>query len=302
MSRDGRRSPGWTARRLAWGRTRLDRVPGATRLVTELSRIELVDRSLALGAQALLALLPFLVVLAAFAPPELGIAVVNQVRDAMGLASGDVGPAMQVVDSGSVETNSGVFGLVIALVSATSFSRALQRMYARVFEVHGEGGRGRFQKSVVWLPVWLAYIATSALLGGWRDDLPGGGIWIPVVAALLQVAFWWWSAHFMLLGLRAWSHLLPAALLTTAASLVLVGGSAVVMPPYTRSTVEQFGSFGLVLAAATWLVAFGGVLVATCLTGRLVAEHPVWQRTIAWVRRRAADHREPGAVERVLSE
>jgi membrane protein len=265
-------------RAAAWGQAQLDRVPGARRLVTELSRVELVDRSLALGAQALLALLPFLVVLAAFAPAEVGTTVIHQVRDAMGLTDADVRPALQALQGRSVRTDSGVFGAVISLVSATSFSRALQRMYARVFDLRREGGRGRLRRSAVWLPVWLVYLASAALLGRWPEGSLGGWIWVPVVVAVLQLGFWWWSAHYLLLGLRSWGELLPAALLTTAGSLLLMGGSGLVMPRYPHSSVEQFGSFGLVLAAATWLVAFGGVLVGTCLTGRLIAEHLAWRR------------------------
>lgn len=273
---------GRLAQQVARVRHRVESVPGVGPLLAGLTRIELVDRSLALGAQALLALLPFLVVLAAFTPDDVGRAVVDHVRDAMGLTSGDMGPATEVVGSESIESNTGVFGFVVALVSATSFSRALQRMYARVFEVTKQESTGRVQRSVVWLPVWLVYMMFVALLSRWPDGLVAG-VLVPVLAAALQVAFWWWSVHFMLSGARSWSHLLPAALITTAASLLMFVGSGVVMPPYTRSSVEQFGSFGLILAAASWLVAFGGLLVVSSLTGRLVAESEVWRRVLASV-------------------
>ncbi|PKH40952.1 membrane protein [Nocardioides alpinus] len=282
LAQAGRRPEptGWLARQVAHRQAQADRLPWVRRLVAELTRIELVDRSLALGAQALLALLPFLVVLAAYAPQDFAGAVVDHVRETMGLASGDLRPAEELVDSPSIESNTGVFGFLVALVSATSFSRALQRMYARVFEVAKEDSTGRIQRSVVWLPVWLSYLLGVALLARWPDGLLGGNLWIPVLSVAMQVAFWWWSMHFMLSGVRSWGQLLPAALITTAASLLLFVGSGVVMPPYTRSSVAQFGSFGLILAAASWLVAFAGVLVLSSLIGRLVAESEAWRRVL----------------------
>lgn len=272
----------WSVRQVERALRILDRVPGARRLVAELSRVELVDRSLALGAQALLALLPFVVVLAAFAPAELGARLVEQLREAMGLSRAAVAPAARVLtDGGSVAADGGLVGLVVALVSATSFSRALARMYARVFEVRGEGAAGRVARSVVWLPGWLAYMATVALLAAWPSGVPGGVVGPVVLGIPGQVAFWWWSAHYLLLGRIAWAQLLPAALVTTAGATALVACSPLVMPWYARSHVEHFGGFGLVLAAATWLVAFAGMLVAATLVGRLLAEQAAWGRIVA---------------------
>lgn len=276
----------WVAHQAERARALLDRVPGARRLMAELTRIELVDRSLALGAQALLALLPFVVVLAAFTPADLGTSVVSQLREAMGLNGATMEPVADVVtQGGSIGADGGALGLVVALVSATSFSRALARMYARAFEVHGERGSGRVVTSVLWLPGWLVYMVTVALLARWPADAPGGGLGPLVVGTLVQLGFWWWSAHYLLLGRVSWSQLLPAALVTTVAATAMIGCSPLVMPPYTRASVEQFGGFGLVLAAASWLVAFAGVLVASSLIGRLLAERQAWHRAVAhWLR------------------
>ena len=52
------------------------------------------------------------------------------------------------------------------------------------------------------------------------------------------------------------------------------------MPRYVKVSVEQFGTFGLVLAAASWLVAFGFVVIVMALVGRVFAEHPWWGRLV----------------------
>ena len=55
-------------------------------------------------------------------------------------------------------------------------------------------------------------------------------------------------------------------------------GSRVVMPRYTASSAQQFGSFGLVLAVAAWLVIFAEVIVVSAVIGRVISED-------AWTRR-----------------
>ena len=58
---------------------------------TELSRVELVDRSLALGAQALLALIPLLMILG-LASSGIGAGGLDQVQDVMGVPEEQLQP------------------------------------------------------------------------------------------------------------------------------------------------------------------------------------------------------------------
>jgi membrane protein len=68
----------------------------------------------------------------------------------------------------------------------------------------------------------------------------------------------------------------------------------VVMPPYVAANVEQFGVLGLMFAASTWLLVFGGVLVAGAVLGRVVVVEPRLSQGYASLRRRAA-RRRPGS-------
>ena len=231
-----------------------------------------------------MALLPFLVVLAAFAPVDLGGGVVNQVRDARGLSEATIRPVADLVaQGGSVGTDGGLFRLLVAHVSATSLSRTLARVYGRVFEVHAGRGSRRVVKSVVWLPAWLLFIATVVLLTRWPQDARGGVVVVAGLAlsTVAQLVFWWWSSHHLLLGRVSWPQLLPAALVTTAGSTAMIRCSPLVMPTDIRSSIEHVGSFGLVISAATGLVAFSGVLVAASLAGRSLAEQEAWHRMVA---------------------
>jgi membrane protein len=263
-------------------RAALTKVPGLERLVLEAARIDIVDRCLAIGAQALLALLPFVVVLSAWAPADLGDFIVARLRDATGLDRTAAASLVQFgVDTGSSTVQTGLVGLLVALVSATSFSRVLQRMYVRVFELGNERRPGRIRLSVVWLGVWFLNLALLACVGRWA----GGPVVTWSLSLIVQVCFWWWTARAMLLGSRSWMEVLPVALMTTAGSAALVMASSYVMPRYARSSIVQFGGFGAVIALATWLVAFAGVLVLGSLIGRLVAEHPKWDAVIDRARR-----------------
>jgi membrane protein len=64
------------------------------------------------------------------------------------------------------------------------------------------------------------------------------------------------------------------------AVLVLARGSSLVMPVYAKSIIAQYGSFGLILAMATWMVAMAGALVLSASVGALITQTPTW-RTVA---------------------
>jgi membrane protein len=259
-------------------RAKVVRIPGVGPVVDEAARVEVVDRSLAIGAQGLLGLLPFLVVLASLVPAGLGSRIVGQLGGAMGLSSeSEAALRLLTVDNGQAELSAGVVGLLITIVSATSFSRALQRMYVKVFDLGGQNRPGRLKVSAVWILVWTAFLALIGFIGEWADGGPVRAAAGFVATFVVQVLFWWWTLRAMLLGGRAYPQLLPAAFLTAAGSTALVVGSAYVMPAYARSSVAQFGTLGLILALASWLVAFAGTLVVGALIGRLVAQSQTWQ-------------------------
>jgi membrane protein len=265
-------------RAVAWAtlwRGRAERLPVIGTIITEWYRIEVVDRSMAIGAQGLLAVLPMLVVLAAFLPHEAATTLYEQVSDTMGLKPGDSQPLGTLLTGGEGSANAGWIGLLIALISATSFARALQRMYARAFDLPWDGRHGKIRASTIWLFTWLSFLAFLAWWGRHSDNLPFATA--VVVAVVLHLGFWWWSLHFLLLGDCSWSDLLPTALLATIAIAVVVRGSDLVMPVYARSMTGQYGAFGLILALATWMVAMAGVLVLTAAAGALITQTPFWR-------------------------
>src|SRR4051812_8199282 len=106
---------------------------------------------MAIGAQGLLAVLPVLGVLAALLPRDVGVPLCQQVSDTVGVDRQQSAPLGGLMTTGEGSVNAGFLGLLIALVSATSFSRAMQRMYARAFDLDWTSRRGKLRASTVWL-------------------------------------------------------------------------------------------------------------------------------------------------------
>ncbi|SDD60358.1 hypothetical protein [Nocardioides lianchengensis] len=270
----------------------LDTVPPVRKVVAELVRVEFIDRSMVVAAQGLLALVPLVVVLAAFLPQEVTALGIDRFESVTGVgeASADlvtdqVAGTAAGLDASAVRTQTGLLGLALTLLSASSFARAVQRMYERVWgRSHVGGFRGR-RLCLGWLLGWLLAMQGLSVVG-WLDDRVGGvaldPFWLVLRAALATV-LWWWTLHLLLFGRVPWRPLLVPALVTGAAVVAYAAGSTVVMPRYATSSAQQFGTFGLVLAVATWLVGFAGVLVVSAVVGRVLVEDAWVRRTFRWV-------------------
>ena len=113
----------------------VDRIPILGRLLSEFVRIEFIDRCMLIAAQGLLALIPMLVVLAAFFPHLTGEAV-GSFTDGQraSVRAGDSQIEGQVDHGPGARPDRARSGSLITLFSATSFARAIQRMYERVWE------------------------------------------------------------------------------------------------------------------------------------------------------------------------
>jgi membrane protein len=159
-------------------------------------------------------------------------------------------------------------------VSATSFARSLQRMFERTWEQPHQGGLPGLRRSVTWLVACVVYLQALALLLAVVSGFPGSSVLRLCGQVAASSMLWWWSARVLLRGREPWGRLWPSAVLTGIGLAVLTHGSQYVMPPYVRSNVEQFGALGIVFAASTWLLAFGGVLVVAGVLGRVIVEDP----------------------------
>jgi len=251
----------------------LDRVPPLRRTLSELARIEVMDRSLALGAQALLALIPMLIVLGAFMPAAWGDGVLLQIRDTIGVREDVMEPLREMAVQRPVSaTEVGLVGLLVSLVSASSFSRALQRMYARAWGLPTTGGVQALRGSFVWLIGWLLMLQVTALLMRSVSGIPLTGLVRTTIQFAANTVVWWWTSRLLLGGRVSWQRLLPGALLSGLLIVGLTRASSLFMPRFARANLEQFGPLGVVFSIGSWLVVFGGVLVVAAVVGRQIGE------------------------------
>jgi membrane protein len=246
-----------------------ENLPYLRRIVDELARIELLDRSLALGAQALLALIPLLMVVGAFMPADWGSELTSQVRQVIGVSNDVMQPVREAATSaGSAVQEVSWISMVVALASASSFARALARTYCKVWGLPAYHGVGAIRRSLLWIAGWVVTLQILAIALRAFSDVP----MTRAVHLSLQLGFnvllWWWTAHLLLQGRVSWRALLPGAVVSAVLVVLLSLASRVFMPRYARVNLEQFGPLGLVFAIASWLVVFGGVLVLAAVVGR----------------------------------
>jgi membrane protein len=250
----------------------LGTVPVVRSIITGLVRIELIDRSMAVAAQAMLALVPMLVVMAAFLPEEFTTVALDRFREATGLGGAGKQVVEANVNADQVRAQTGAIGLLITLFSATSFARAVQRMYERIWETRHIGGLVGIRRSSLWLVGWLLTLQNLSALGFVLEQVADFGPLRYVLQGAGASLLWWWTSRVLLFGRIPWRTLLVGALLTGYSLVLYSWGSGLVMPAYVASSIASFGTLGLILAVTTWLVGFAGLLVVASVVGRAVVE------------------------------
>ncbi len=267
----------------------LDTVPPLRRTVDELVRIEIIDRCMIIAAQGLLALIPMLVILAAFLPHAVTEFSIDRFGELTGMGQSGSAVAEDTVDVTDVRTHTGVIGILITLFSATSFARAFERLYERVWQLDHIGGVVGTRRCFLWLIGWIVATQVVNLLGFAIDQGPGFGLMVVVTHATLGTLVWLWTMRALLFGRVPWRTLFVGAFLTALLVAAYGSASGAVMPRYVSGNVDQFGSLGLILAIATWLIGFAAVVVGSAIVGRVLAEDP-WARGLMRKARAAGEH------------
>jgi membrane protein len=257
--------------RIAGLRTWLERL-AIWRVWERLLEIEFVDRSIALAAKAFVSFFPLVIVVAAFVPARTRVSIISTVAARLGL-QGDAFSLVQAsfASSDDVRKATGLLGLVLTFLFATSFTTALQRVYLRAWRRPLHSGVDTYWRGLTWLFVMLLSLALLGALHGVIGDGVGVAVWA-VVALAVSAGLWWFTAWLLLRGdVRA--RVLASTGVITGLALAVFGLSASVwMPEVVTSNETQFGFFGVALALVTW---FSGaaicVLVGAC-AGPVLAE------------------------------
>ncbi len=244
-------------------------------LLVRLAQVGLVQSAVVLAAQTFMALFPLLIAVIAIAPSSVGQDIAQALRERVGVSGDSDASVRRLIETQSqLHGAITVFGVILVLASATSFTRALQRVYEAAWQLPKLGLKGSL-RGLVWLVGMVAYIAlgTAAVnLTAAAGPVASPLRWALSVASSAVV--WWWTP-FLLLGGRVRARaLLPGGLLTAAALLVLGGVAQVYLPRAMTGQQRRYGTIGAVFALQSWLVVLAGAIVAGAVLGAVGAQYP----------------------------
>jgi uncharacterized BrkB/YihY/UPF0761 family membrane protein len=246
-------------------------VPGriVLRALRELRDLELFDRAMTLAAQAFTSVLPVLIVSGQYRrrlnPDAQNILADNLSLD--GRTANLVEQAIPVPDEGV--TIAQVVGVLLLIIAATSFSRALERCFRKIWGTPKASIRFAWR----WVAAILAIVIGFVFVVATRFVLRGTEA-ASVLGFLVEAAIWcglWWLAAWIVINrsvsLRA---LLPGSVLAGIGLAVSTQVGRVYLPAALASSAEQFGVLGLAFTYIGWLFVLMSVLLAAVAIGRVL--------------------------------
>jgi membrane protein len=239
----------------------------AQRLFTRLTALDFMNQAILFGAGVLLSLLPFLVLLSAFAD--------ERVDDDLALHLGLDHRAAKIVSHlftqhGAKWNQATAISLVFMVAGTITVVSALQEIYQKAFDQPGRGMRD-LPRFLVWIVVMCAAVALVGELGKPVRLLPAGFVLVEIVIGAVFIPFVWWTMHFLLDGRVEWRRLFPSAVATGLFAAVFGVFSTLYFSSTIISDDRIYGPIGAVFDIVTWLVGIGAVIILGAVAG------VVWQ-------------------------
>jgi membrane protein len=234
-----------------------------------------MNQAILFGAGVLLSLLPFLILISAFAS--------ERVDDDMALHLGLDHRAATIVshlfNHGTAKFDSAtVLSLVFMIAGTITVVSALQEVYEKAFDQPRRGMRD-LPRFLVWIVVMCGTILLVSVIAHPLRDLPGGFVLVVLTTLAVFTPFLWWTMHFLLAGRVPWRELWPSAVATG----LFGAGLSVFSTLYFSSTIISddhiYGPIGAVFDLVTWLVAVGAVIILGAVTGVVWQERSNRQHT-----------------------
>ena len=247
---------------VAWAR---DRFEGslAQSFLQRLKALDFASQAMLFGAGLLVSLLPFVILLSAFASQR----VDDDISLRLGLdrrAAGIVDhlftsvPAMLSVATAT--------SLVFLLAGTLAVASSLQQIYETVFRQDHRGLRDLY-RLLTWIVVLGVVVVAESLAERPVNAVAGGGWLAPLVTVAIMAPFFWWTMHFLLAGRVRWRMLLPSAIITG----VFFGGLGFFSKFYFSETIisdsKTYGTIGAIFGIMTWFIAIGAVIILGAAAG-----------------------------------
>jgi membrane protein len=241
-------------------------------LIERLAQVGLIQSGIVLAAQTFLALFPLLMALIAVLPAPTAHHLADSLRTRLGLGGESEQMLEHLIASQSqLRAGTTAVGALVVLASATSFTRALQRVYENSWQLPRTGLRGTV-RGLGWLLGLIVYLGLLGVALRLSGSGATGTLTRTVVGIVASVALWWWTPFVLVSGRVRARALLPTGVLTAAAVLILGRVSTVVVPRTVASNERLYGTIGTVFAIESWLVIVACTLVACAVVGAVAAQ------------------------------
>lgn len=236
--------------------------------------VGLVDSAMTLAAQAFTSLLP--VMIAASTLEKLK-PLADAAKDDLGVQLPDT-----VLTSTSTAAAFGIVGLLMLLISSTSYARALGRMYGRIWSVPTATLRQAWR----WFAVVCVVAASvvGAALCRELNGVPGVGRVLEFTAVYVVWALVWTAVPMLLTANRMTTRMCVGSGLLTATGLTgLHVAGTLFLPRMTKTSQDEFGLLGVMFTVIGWLFIFSAiVVVAPSIVGSVAKDSGplgIWLRT-----------------------
>ncbi len=228
--------------------------------------LEGFDRSMALAGQAFAALLPLLIVIGSLLPAD-DDDLAETLIDRFDIA-GSAAETLRAAVSQPPDSGLSAVGTVLLVISALSFTRALQRLYIRAWRLDKLGLRANAW-GLVWLALFVAFWSLQPAIVGVFSGLVAFCLSLALSTMLWLLTPWLLTATSI-----PWRRLLPQAFLTAVALIALTIGSALYLPRAVATASAEFGILGVGFTLLSLLFSISFVLVVTAALGATLAESP----------------------------
>jgi membrane protein len=242
----------------------------ATSFLRALRNIEPFDRAMTLAAQAFVSICPLLIAWVVFADND-RTSVGDKVANTLHLSDSMRTALDQTLPQETQQSASfGVISLVIVLISATSLSRALGRMYAKVWHVTPSG----WSNGGRWIAVIVAICGTlvaTQYLNKSAKSFTEDAVALMLIF-LVNTMLYAWIPWVLLMRRVSVMRLLPSAAFMGVGSVGLYLAGHVYLPHALEIAVEHFGSLGAAFTLIGWLFVMAFVLIVATVLGAVIAQ------------------------------
>jgi len=242
-----------------------DRYEGslAQSFLAGLKALDFADQAMLFGAGLLVSLLPFVILLSAFASQR----VDDDISLRLGLDRQASGIMDHLFTAAPATLNAATATSLIFLVfGMLAVASSLQQIYEKIFRQDHRGIRD-LGRLLAWIVVLGAAVVTESVAGRPVSSVAAGGWLAPLVTVAIMTPFFWWTMHFLLAGRVPWRTLLPSAVITG----IFYGGLGVFSKFYFSDTIisdsKTYGTVGAIFGIMTWFIAIGAVVILGAVAG-----------------------------------